>query len=149
MQTKPKLRVFLDSNVLFSGLYSADGPAGVILRCFVEGKLRVVISQQVLEEVVRTIKEKLPEALPALKKLMVNIPPEVVGDRPSEEVARWAEIIHIEDAGILASAVASQPDYLITGDKHFFRNSIIAEKSGLHIITPAQFIDHLKAVGLV
>jgi putative PIN family toxin of toxin-antitoxin system len=142
MRPGPKPRVFLDTNVIFSGLYSAEGPPGIILENFIEGKLRVVISQQVLEEVVRTIKEKLPEALPSLRKLLVSFPPEVTGDPAPEEVARWAEVVHVEDAGILAAAVKAQPDYLITGDKHLFQSPGISERSGLNIITPAQFLSH-------
>ena len=144
MQPEPKLCVFLDSNVIFSGLYSSEGAPGAILQRFIEGKLRVVISQQVLEEVVRTIKEKLPEALPALRRLMMSIPPEIREDPATEEVARWAEVIHPNDASILAAAVAAQPNYLITGDKHFFENPNTVEKSGLHIVTPAQFLECLK-----
>lgn len=111
------------------------------MECFVEGRLKVVISQQVLEEVVRTVKEKLPEALPALRRLLMSAPPEVRKNPPLEEVIRWAEVIGAEDAAILAAAVAAQPDYLITGDKHFFDNPSISEKSGLHIVTPAQFLE--------
>ena len=144
MQPKPRPRVFLDSNVIFSGIYSSEGAPGIILEHFVEGRLRVVISQQVLEEVVRTVKEKLPHALPALRRLLVSIPPEIRNDPSPEEVARWAEVIQIEDASILAAAVAAQPDYLVTGDKHFFENLGIEEKSGLNVVTPAQFLECLQ-----
>ena len=144
MQPKPRPRIFLDSNVIFSGIYSSEGAPGIILEHFVEGRLRVVISQQVLEEVVRTVKEKLPHALPALRRLLVSIPPEIRNDPSPEEVARWAEVIQIEDASILAAAVAAQPDYLVTGDKHFFENLGIEEKSGLNVVTPAQFLECLQ-----
>ena len=144
MRPKPRPRVFLDSNVIFSGIYASQGAPAIILEHFVEGRLRVVISQQVLEEVVRTIKEKLPEALPALRRLLMSMPPEIRNDPSAEEVARWAKVIHIEDASILAAAVAAQPDYLVTGDKHFFENLGIQEKSGLHVVTPAQLLECLE-----
>lgn len=144
MRPKPRPRIFLDSNVIFSGIYSSEGAPGIILEHFVEGRLRVVISQQVLEEVVRTVKERLPQALPALRRLLVSIPPEIRNDPSPEEVARWAEVIHIEDASILAAAVGAQPDYLVTGDKHFFENLGIEEKSGLNVVTPAQFLECLQ-----
>jgi len=147
MLPKPRLRVFLDSNVIFSGMYSSQGAPGIILEHFIEGRLRVVISQQVLGEIVHTIKEKLPEALPALRRLLVNIPPEIGEDPTLEEVAHWAEVINIEDASILAAAIIAEPDYLITGDKHFFENPDIAEKSRLHIVTPTQFMKHLRKEG--
>ena len=133
-------RVFLDSNVIFSGLYSSGGAPASILNNYVEGKLRLVVSQQVLEEVVRTINRKLPSALTSLRKLLVSAPPEIVGDPSSEDIARWAEILGTEDASILAAAITAQADYLITGDKRFFDNPDIAKKSGLRVVTPAQFL---------
>jgi len=141
MPPNPRPRVFLDSNVIFSGLYSSEGAPAVILRRFIEGGLRVVMSQQVLEEVVRTMNEKLPEALPSLRQLLVSVPPEITEDPAPEDVARWDGVIHADDAGVLAAAVAAQPDYLITGDKHFFESPGIAEKTGLQIVTPAQFLE--------
>jgi len=147
MQPRPRLRVFLDSNVIFSGLYSAEGAPGIILQHFMEGRLTIVISQQVLDEAVRTIREKLPEGLPALRRLLMSLPPEIREGPAPEETARWAKVIHPDDAGILAAAVAAQPDYLITGDTHFFENPNIAGESGLHIVTPAQFLARLKESG--
>lgn len=140
MPPKPELRVFLDSNVIATALYSPEGPAGIILEHFINGRLMVVISQQILEEVIRAINEKLPDTLPTFRRLLVSIPPEIVKNPSPEEVANWAQLIHSENAALLAAAVAAQPDYLISGDKHFFENPEIVEKSGLRIITPAHFI---------
>jgi uncharacterized protein len=136
---KSKPRVFLDSNVIFSGLYSPRGAPGVILEQFIRGKISVVISQQVLEEVVRTIKEKLPEALPALRILMVNTPPAVVKDPNLSDIESWTKQLNVGDAAILAAAVSAQPDYFISGDNHFIENPDLAGEAGLRIITPAQF----------
>ncbi|MDD4984944.1 MAG: putative toxin-antitoxin system toxin component, PIN family [Dehalococcoidales bacterium] len=141
---KPKLRVFLDTNVIFSGLYSSQGAPGAILKYFVEGRISIVVSQQVLEEVIRTIKEKLPEALPALKRLLVNAPPEVGADPSPEAIQRWAREIHPADAAILAAAITAKADYFITGDNHFLENQAIKEKAGLNIVTPSQFMKLLE-----
>ena len=141
----PKPLIFLDANVLFSAFHSFKGPAGTILEYFIESKLSVVVSQQVLEEIVRNLKLKLPESLPLFQKLLVNTPPMIVKNPSSAEIADWAQVINLEDASIIASAVAVQPDYLVTGDKHFFENSKIIERSGLRIVTPAQFIKEFKS----
>lgn len=140
MPPEPRLRVFLDSNVIFSALYSSQGPAGIILEHFINGKLTVVISQQVLDEVIQALKEKLPEALPAFRKLLISRPPEIIKNQSPAEVTTWVTIIHPEDAAILAAAIAAQPDYLVTGDKHFLQKPDIARKAGLRIVTPAQFL---------
>lgn len=141
---KPELRVFLDTNVIFSGLYSSQGTPGAILKHFVEGHISVVVSQQVLEEVIRTMKEKLPEALPALKRFLVNAPPEVGADPSPEAIQRWTKEIHPADAAILAAAIAAKPDYFVTGDNHFLENQTVMEKAGLNIVTPAQFLKLLE-----
>ncbi len=75
------------------------------------------------------------------RKLLVNAPPEVRNDPAPEEVKCWSGPLDIGDAAILAAAVAAQPDYFVTGDRRFIESPEIAEKSGLHIITPAQFIE--------
>ena len=140
---EPKLRIFLDSNVIFSGIYSSRGAPAVILERFIEGRIMVIVSQQVMDEVIRTIKEKLPEGLPALRKLLVNAPPEIRKAPTLEEIKRWSGLLDMGDAAILAAAVTAQPDYFVTGDRHFIDNPKIAEKAGLQIVTPAQFIEGL------
>ena len=142
--SKPELRVFLDTNVVFSGLYSSHGAPAAILEHFINGRISVVISQQVLEEVIRTIKEKLPEALPALKRFLVNVPPEVVAGSSPEAMQHWVKKFHPADAAILAAAIAAKPDYFVTGDNHFLGNNMLIEKSGLNIVTPAQSLKILQ-----
>jgi putative PIN family toxin of toxin-antitoxin system len=143
MQLNLKPRVFLDANVIFSGLYSSRGAPGIILKHFIEGHISVVISQQVLEEVIRTIKEKLPEALPILKKFMVNTPLEIVADPSPGEIGRWTNEIHPAGAAILAAAIGAKPDYFVTGDNHFLGNPALVKEAGLNILTPAQFVKFL------
>jgi predicted nucleic acid-binding protein len=112
---------------------------------FIGGEFSVVISQQVLEELVRTIKEKLPAALPALRKLLDSVSLEIVKDPDDGVIAGWAEIVHHDDAAILAAAVAAQLDYLVTGDKHFFEDPSIIEKSKLCIVTPDRFLAYIDS----
>jgi len=141
---KPKPRVLLDSNVIFSGLYSSQGAPGTILEHFIRGKISVVISQQVLEEVIRTIKEKVPTAIPALKRLLLNVPPEIVADPETEEIEHWTKKLSIGDAAILAAVIATKPNYFVTGDNHFIENPDLAKVAELKIVTPAQFLKLLE-----
>ena len=142
--SKRKLRVFLDSNVIFSGLYSPYGSPAIILEHFVAGDIGVVISQQVLEEVVRTINKKLPGALPALRKLLISTPPEVTADPPLDAVKRYRKKLSLADAAVLEAAITARPDYFITGDAHFLDDPHLADGTGLHIITPAGFLKIFK-----
>jgi putative PIN family toxin of toxin-antitoxin system len=141
MQKKLELRVFLDSNVIFSGLYSSSGPAGQILDQMIEGRISVVISQQVVEETIRNIKIKIPAAIPTLKTLLENIRLEIIKDPAPGEIKKWSRAINFEDAPIFAAAVNAKPDYFITGDQHFYKNKELSTLSGLAIITPRQFLE--------
>ncbi len=136
-----KPRVFLDSNVVISGLYSPEGAPGIILEHFVRSNINVVVSTQVLEEIIRTIKEKLPGTLPALKRLLVNMPPEVVIDPELPAIEPWRKWLQIGDASILAAVISAGPDYFVTGDEHFLDNREIAKHAGLNVVTPAQLLE--------
>lgn len=141
-ENKPP-RVFLDSNVIFSGLHSPGGAPGAVLKLMLDRKIKVVISRQILEEVVRTFKKKLPGALPALSRFFLNSPLEVVGDPSPDEVLRWTETLKEGDASIFAAAVVANPDFFVTGDRHFLDNPQLKRKSRLVICSPAQFLEHL------
>jgi len=140
MPAKPELRVFLDTNVIFSGLYSDKGAPGAILDYFLQGKFRVVVSRQVLDELVAVMKQKLPEALPALRALLINMPPEVTPSPQTNEIRRWEEILQPGDAAILAAAINARPDFFVTGDNHFLDNTDVIKQTGLNITTPADFV---------
>lgn len=143
MAPKTNLRAFFDTNVIFSGLYSPHGIPGTLLRWAVSGDFAIVVSQQVLEELVRTINLKLPEALPALWSFLTNIRLQIVPDPSPESLEPWIQEIHPADAVVLAAAIVAGPDYFVTGDSHFFDNPRIADRSGI-ILTPAQFLAVLE-----
>jgi putative PIN family toxin of toxin-antitoxin system len=140
MSQKTKIRVFLDSNVIFAALYSSGEPSSTILERFLSGELTIVLSQQVLDEVIQTVKEKLPDALPIFRKFFISSLPEIVKNPSIAEISDWSQYIISQDASILAAAVAARPDFLVTTDQHFFENPEIAERSKLKIVTPAQLL---------
>lgn len=144
MPAKPELRVFLDTNVIFSGLYSDKGAPGAILDYFLQGKFRVVVYRQVLDELVAVMKQKLPGALTALRTLLINMPPEVTPNPQTHEIRRWEEILQPGDAAILAAAIAAGPDFFVTGDSHFLDNAGAIKQAGLNITTPADFLKKVK-----
>jgi putative PIN family toxin of toxin-antitoxin system len=140
MKNNKKLKIFIDSNVFISGLYWEKGAPGVIINDYILGKIDIVISQRVLNEVIIVLKEKLPSILPLLQKFLLSYPPEIIKDSIPQDVAKWKGILNKNDADILESAISCVPDYFITGDKHFFENPLITKKSGLKIIKPQDFM---------
>jgi len=140
MAEKHSHRTFIDSNVLISGIYSPKGTPAKILFMHASGQIAIVVSQLILTETVLTLREKKPDALSALNAFLINSPPEIVINPSIDQVKKWAEYLHFEDAAIFAAAISAEPEYFVTGDKHFHSTLLLSEKSGLRIITPAQFI---------
>ncbi|MFH1149209.1 MAG: putative toxin-antitoxin system toxin component, PIN family [Actinomycetota bacterium] len=131
--------MFLDSNVIFSGLHSRHGPPAIILEKAAKGEIVAVVSRRVLDEVIRTVGRKLPDALPALKDYLRTSVFEVVADCEPAEADPWEGVLEPGDAAILASAVGAAPDFFVTGDNHFLRNSRLAAP-GTEIVSPLEFV---------
>ncbi len=146
MKNSKKLKIFLDSNVLISGLYSETGAPGQIINNYILGRIDVSISQKVLNEVILVLKKKLPSILDLLQNFFLTCPPEIVKDPSEEAVEKWHALLNGNDAAILESAICCHTDYFITGDKHFFESPAIAEKSGLQIMKPQEFLKAFYAV---
>jgi len=134
------LRIFLDSNVLISGIYSPVGAPYKILRLHLAERLRIVVCQLVINEVIRNLKAKKPEGLPVLYRLLSNSPPEIAANPRPEDINFWKEYLDTEDAIILAAAIHARVDCFVTGDEHFHSAALKSLKSGLKILAPAEFV---------
>jgi len=99
-----KPRPFFDTNVLFSGLYSSRGAPAELLRRHVDGTIAIVISRQVLEELVRTVNNKAPRVTPLLHRFLSSTPPELTADPLDAQVKRVSAFLNTTDAPILARA---------------------------------------------
>jgi len=134
------LRIFLDSNVIISGIYSKAGPPGKILDLHTAGRIQIVVCKFVLEEVIRNIRVKRSKDIPALYAFLSNAPPTVAVDPGINEILLWAKYLSQEDAIILAAAIHARVDCFITGDKHFHSAALQHQKLNLKILTSAEFI---------
>jgi len=140
MAENPEHRIFIDSNVLISGIFPPKGAPAKILYMHVVGRLTVIISQLILMETVLTLQDKKPDAIPALNALLSSCPPEIVKNPPIEQVNKWSAYLSLADAAIFAAAISAEAEYFVTGDSHFYTNASLAERSGLSIVTPSQLI---------
>ncbi len=133
----------MDTNVFFSGLYRASGPPATILERHIEGRINIVISRQVLEELVTTIREKKPDLLPRLQTFLTYAPPEICSDPTPAEVQRAEKWINPADAPILAAAIKARADCLVTGNVRHFTTQV-ARAAKVDIFTPADYLATLE-----
>jgi len=139
------MRVFLDSSVLFSAIFSTTGHARDLLYHAAEDVVKIVLSQDVLDETERNLQKKSPNKLPLFTTLIALIQPEIVDDPTPQEVAQAAKYTVEKDAPIVAAAIKAKPDFLVTYDeKDLLKPPEVTEKSGLNIVRPDVLIQRLN-----
>lgn len=134
------MHVILDTNVLLGALISPHGPPEAIYRAWRAARFELVTSTTQLDELRRVSRyPKLKTILPAHRiGTMVNNMQRaiVLGALPSLPDAM--EINDPNDAFLLAMALASEADYLVTGDRRAGLLQLGAA-GRTRIVTPATF----------
>ncbi|MEK7127127.1 MAG: PIN domain-containing protein [Patescibacteria group bacterium] len=131
-------RVFLDSNIWFSAFYGSQN-CQKILEAGKNNKINLVISQQVLKETVRNIKEKIPAQLDNFKTFILDNPPEIFSD-PETLSKKLEGLISVEDLPIFQAAQAAKVDYFVTGNTKDFKVTELKKLTKTKIVTPKQFL---------
>jgi uncharacterized protein len=139
------IRAVLDANVLASGATGYLIPASVpgqLLRAWEGGQFELITSGHILSEAGRTLgkpyfRSRLsPEQIGRFQALFEE---EAVTTPITAQVAGVAT--HPEDDLVLASAVSSRADYLVTGDSKLQR---LGSYQGVTIVSPRQFLTTLE-----
>lgn len=129
---KPRLRVFLDANVLFSAAYREQAGLAVLWKL---PRVRLLTSLYAAQEAASNLDSEGQRF--RLKRLMENI--EIVGT-DAEISTTFEVVLPDKDRPILAAAIAANADFLLTGDiKHFgayFSKTIC----GVRVERPAEFL---------
>lgn len=128
------LRVVLNTNVVVSGMaYPASIP-GCIVRAWREGKVDVVLSRFLLDEIGRILARLAGDRLSAdeVRDLTDSLLFQV--DVVEPDSGRDPELRDATDQQVLATLRAAQAQYLITGDK-----DLLALAHRYPVITPAAF----------
>jgi len=130
------VKVVLDTNVFVSGVFFT-GPPYEILRAWRDGKLRMVVSQEILEEYSR-VAEALADQFPGvdLQPVLefITISAEVVAPLVLEEKI----CDDPDDDKFFSCAISGNCNVIISGDKHLLRKS---GHQGVLVMKPRDFTD--------
>lgn len=134
------MKIVLDTNVFVSGVFFT-GPPYLILKAWRDGRIQLVISADILDEYYRVGKvlaDRFPGVdldpiigLLTVQAEFITAPPlpEPVCDDP-------------DDDKFLACAVASDADFIVSGDRHLLKISVY---HGTEIVRPRNFLEaHLQ-----
>jgi predicted nucleic acid-binding protein len=138
---KKGVKVFLDSNVIISGLFSDKGAPRVILDLLCLGLpvLTGATGEYNLIEIERNLAKKMPDVLPIYKKYLPSLNLKVIPLPSPEEIKKLVGTISGKDIPVVVSAVNAVADFLVTGDKKDFLK--LKGKYPFRVLTPTEFLD--------
>jgi len=140
------VRVFLDSNIILSGLISDKGAPRIILDILclnlpfiigMTGKYNII-------EIERNIIKKIPDAMPLYKKYFQKLDLEIVPLPSIDEVSKFSGHISDKDVPVIVSAIKGRADILVTGDKKDFEKLKITGRYPFKILNPTEFLKEIQ-----
>lgn len=134
------MRVILDTNVFISGVFFG-GPPGRILQGWRDGKVKLVLSPEILDEyrrVAAELKAQFPtvDLTEIIELLMVVAEMHQVSSLPSPVC------VDPDDDKFLACALDSGSRLIVSGDKHLLD---VDGYQGVEILKPRPFVDKYLA----
>jgi putative PIN family toxin of toxin-antitoxin system len=131
------MKIVLDTNVFISGIFFG-GPPSQILQSWRKSQIKIVLTEQILEEYQR-VGEELSAKYPS-----INIEPiielfTIFGE--FVEAKGIAETIceDPDDNKFIECAIASKSKLIVSGDKHLLKISGYKE---VEVLKPRQFVDN-------
>ena len=112
MTLTPSTRLFFDASCLFTAADSPEWWIGVSCHRLHPGYLQAVVSPGVLIEAERNIVDKRSVDVFRRYRQLVSATPFMLVPSPAEEAVHRFEAAFLEDAHVLASALAGQAEFL-------------------------------------
>ncbi|MCL2421283.1 MAG: putative toxin-antitoxin system toxin component, PIN family [Defluviitaleaceae bacterium] len=131
-------RVMLDTNILFSAMYTLNGKPFVAFSKASKMPYRLVLCDQIVDELRRNFNRKFPAKVPVIERFLSIAQYDLITITPEDEVMIDEQNIRdASDRPILRAARKADVDIFVTGDKDFLESTVINPK----IMTAVQFIE--------
>lgn len=138
-----KPQIFFNASVILAGFNSSVGASALLLKWVKEKRIRGVIGEIVLAEVLRHA-QKIGWEKKKIEQTILAIFQQVLPAPKTEEAAIWKRIVTDDgDAHLFASAMKTECDFLVSLDKKHvlvLKNKI----KNLKIVSPAELIEELR-----
>ena len=130
------MRVVLDTNIVMSGMFFG-GPPGRILNAWRLGEITLCASPEIVEEYLATV-DVLVARYPS-----IELEPIIGLILKNAEIGQCPPLpqrvcTDPDDDKFLACALASNAEYVISGDKALRR---VSGYEGIAVVSPRQFVD--------
>jgi predicted nucleic acid-binding protein len=138
------VRIFLDANVISAAAHWPQGRARALFRLAAAGRCELVASPHTILEARRNLGLKSPRGAEAVDALLEGVEKVVEGGPRLMRMAADRGLA-ANDAPILAAAIASGVDLLVTGDLTHFGHLFGTGVGGVRIVSPAEALALLLA----
>jgi len=140
-----KAKLFIDACVFIAASGSSEGGSSFVLELCKRGRFRAVCTRFVLLEAERNIHRKLGAgALLRFYKGLAELDPTLEAPPSPGELAACEAIVGEKDAHVLAAALKSGADVLLTLDRrHFMTEKVRGAHLDLVVMTPGDFLREL------
>jgi putative PIN family toxin of toxin-antitoxin system len=136
-----KMKIVLDTNVLYSGLYSSNGASFKILQAIAADKLKTVLSIPLLFEYEDILKRNQAELGLSVQEIEKALNYFCLKSEHQKIYFLWRPCLpDPKDDHLLELAVASRTKFIITHNIRDFRG---VEKFAVKPITPKEFLEKL------
>lgn len=130
------MKIMLDTNILISiAIFNSDILKKMLIS--ICDKHTLILSTQIIKELKKVVKRKFPNKINNINKFLYQLPYELVHISNAIIKNNRIYIRDIEDLPILNSAIESDVDIFITGDKDFKDVKINKPK----IMTATEFLE--------
>lgn len=133
------MRIYLDTNVVISAMLFPKGKAALVFEHVIK-KHTAIISDYTISECKEVFEKKFPDKMEILNSFFYNLEYENFKTPDKINERKYPKIRDIKDLPVLVSAILSDADVLITGDKDFDDVKI---KKPL-IFKPAQYAELIQ-----
>jgi len=135
------LRVTADSNIYISAL-NFGGLPDKLLDLAREGAIQLVLSEAIVDEISRVLREKFGWAEGSIALAWERISDFTEQVKPERRI----DVVREDptDNRILECAEAGRCEYLVTGDKHLLK---LGQFAATKIVKPAEFLEILAQMG--
>jgi len=137
------MRVFFDASVIIAALLSQTGGSSLLLKYAKIGRITGITSQTVVDEVSNKSK-KLNKTKEALEQFIAESGLVVRNKITSEEISPYLDLVHVEDAHVIAGAKLTKCSHLVTLDKRDLLNTKIKNSfTPLKIVSPKELLEEI------
>ena len=130
------MRVFIDANTLISGIVF-KGYEHEVMKLAAKKKAELITSEDVLQEVLGVLQRKFPSKAYLIEEFLKLSEIKIITKTNYRKLIEHQNIENKEDLHVLAAAIASNSEQLVTGDKQLLE---LKTYKGIKIVRSTQLL---------